>query len=90
MTVDVVDPAGQGADGASWGTRNIMADPAAPGTIFLVCDPHYCSRGGVKGCEWRCVWNDTEVAVVEGYVAGAKLFGATAVIFAMAGIFADP
>ena len=80
---------GEGTDWAGDCAGSIMADDAASGTIFLVGDVHGGSGGFGEGVEVSCVGYDGMVGIVEVYVAYSELLSTSAVLVAMASVFAN-
>jgi hypothetical protein len=67
----------------------VVADDAASGAVFLICDAHGSFGRRVKLVKGRSVWYDGVGTVVEGDVACSELFGASSVELAMASVFPD-
>lgn len=67
-----------------------MTDQAAASAIFLVGDAHGGFGGRVKCFQWRVVWNDVVVAVVECYIANPELLCSATFSFAMSRVLPDP
>jgi hypothetical protein len=67
----------------------VVADDAASGAVFLICDAHGSFGRRVKLVKGRSVWYDGVGTVIEGDVTCLKLLGAASVEFAMTNVFTD-
>ena len=84
-----MDSLGKRLDGACDGVGCIMADDAAAGTVLLVGDAHSGSGGRGENGEVCSGGNDGVVGSVEGHITYPELLSASAVLAAVAGVFAN-
>ena len=81
---------GECSDGARDGVGGVVADDAAAaGTVLLVGDVHGGSCGCGESGQVCGVGYDGMVGCIEGYVTYSELLGASAVLAAVTGVFAD-
>ena len=89
LAEDVVYAAGECSDGAGNGVGCIMADDATTSTVLLVGDVHSGTGSHGESGEVCSVGNDGVFGCVEGHITYPELLSASAVLAAMAGVFAD-